>query len=174
MDNTSKELVVIVDEQNREIGAVARDIMRGQRLIHRASYILVSNRAGKLFVQMRTMSKDIYPGCWEIAAGGVVQAGESYEESARRELAEELGITAGKLVHLHDQYYEDDSNRVWGRIYACTDNGPFDLQEEEVAAGRFMTLDEALELSRKQAFTPDSLVIIKWLRARETTHLGGA
>ena len=160
MPDFIEEFVAIVDENNQEIGGVTRSIMREQRLIHRACYILVFNREGQLLVLKRTFSKDIYPGCWEIAAGGVVLVGERYEEAAARELAEELGISGARLEHLFDQYYEDGANRVWGRIYRCLDNGPFALQEEEVAATRFMTLEEIRELSQEQAFTPDSLVIL--------------
>ena len=125
--NPAEEIVIIVDEQNQPIGAVTRKIMRQQRLIHRATYILVFNTQGELFIQKRSCTKDIYPGYWDLAAGGVVLAGESYEESARRELREELGISGVKLRPLFDQYYEDADNRVWGRIYACTSNGPFTL-----------------------------------------------
>ena len=80
------EIVQVVDEDNRETGAVTRREMRARGLVHRASYILVFNSRGELFVQKRTVSKDIYPGYLDVAAGGVVLAGESYEEAARREL----------------------------------------------------------------------------------------
>ncbi len=125
--NPAEELVEIVDRDNRPIGALTRRLMREQGLIHRAAYILVFNTAGELFLQKRTLTKDIYPGYWDMAAGGVVLAGESYEAAARRELQEELGVTA-RLRHLCDQYYEEPGNRVWGRIYTCTHNGPFTLQ----------------------------------------------
>ena len=86
-----EEIVAIVDEKNHVIGAEPRSRMRTYGLPHRATYILVLNRHGELFVQKRTTDKDIYPGYFDVAAGGVVQAGETYDESARRELTEELG-----------------------------------------------------------------------------------
>ncbi len=136
MRDPDQEIVQIVDEDDNEIGAVARHIMRKQRLIHRASYILVFNTNQELFVQKRTMSKDMYPGYLDVAAGGVVLAGESYEQSADRELEEELGIKA-KIQFLFDHYYEDADNRVWGRIFSCIHEGPFTFQPEEVADGWF-------------------------------------
>lgn len=153
-------MVQIVDRENRGIGSVARCIMREQGLIHRASYILVFNRAGELFVQKRTTNKDIYPGYRDVAAGGVVLADESYEQSAARELYEELGVK-GQLRFLFDQYYEDDKNRVWGRIFSCIHEGPFTLQKEEVADGCFMTIRAALDLSEKEPFTPDGLLLLE-------------
>ncbi|HHD57480.1 MAG TPA: NUDIX domain-containing protein, partial [Desulfobulbaceae bacterium] len=124
--------------------------------------ILVFNTQGELFVQKRTMNKDMYPGYLDVAAGGVVLAGESYEQSAERELEEELGIKA-KIRFLFDQYYEDRDNRVWGRIFSCIHEGPFTFQPEEIADGWFMPIDKALHLSKKEPFTPDGLEILRRL-----------
>jgi isopentenyldiphosphate isomerase len=167
MPNPAEEIIQIVDQDNREIAAIARHLMREQHLIHRASYILVFNAAGELFVQKRTMSKDIYPGYWDVAAGGVVLAGESYEESAERELEEELGVSGIKLHFLFNQYYEDQNNRVWGRIFTCTFEGPFTLQPEEVEYGRFMKPRIALDYSNSEPFTPDGIVLLKKLLDQE-------
>lgn len=167
MQIPAEEIIQIVDKDNLEIAAVARGLMREQRLIHRASYILVFNGDGELFVQKRTMSKDIYPGYWDVAAGGVVLAGESYEESASRELGEELGVKGVKLQFLLDQYYEDEDNRVWGRIFTCTHDGPFRLQPEEVEYGRFMSPQIALDYSEIEPFTPDGIILLKKLLSQK-------
>ncbi len=161
--NPAEEIVEIVDRDNNSIGAVSRRIMRQQGLIHRASYILVFNRSGELFLQKRTMSKDIYPGFWDLAAGGVVLAGESYEESAKRELREELGVAGVQLRRLFDQYYEDENNKVWGRIFACTSEGPFNLQAEEIDYGRFMSLAEIEQLHQTEPVTPDGMALLRLL-----------
>ena len=158
--NPADELVEIVDRENNSLGAVTRAIMRQQNLIHRASYILVFNRKGELFIQKRTMTKDIYPGYWDMAAGGVVLAGESYMDSALRELQEELGVTGVRLRHLFDQYFEDDHNRVWGRIYTCASEGPFTLQMEEVAYGRFIALADIHALHQVELVTPDGMALL--------------
>jgi isopentenyldiphosphate isomerase len=159
--NPAEEIVQIVDRDNCPIGAVARQIMRQQALIHRASYILVFNSGGELFIQKRTKSKDIYPGYWDLAAGGVVLDGESYEESAHRELREELGLVKAKLQFLFDQYYEDADNKVWGRIFSCTSNGPFTLQTEEIDYGRFIPLAEIVQLQQTEPVTPDGLQLLQ-------------
>ena len=164
MKNPSEEEVQIVDRDNRIVGSVPRSRMRREALTHRASYILVFNARDELFLQKRTATKDIYPGYWDVAAGGGVLAGESYEDSADRELAEELGVTA-PLVHLFDHYYEDQTNRVWGRIFRCTHDGPFILQAEEIAFGRFITIAAALALSRTEPFTPDGVEILQRIQA---------
>ena len=163
MSLPAEELVEIVDRDNSPIGAVTRRIMRQQNLIHRASYILVFNRQGQLFIQKRTATKDIYPGYWDLAAGGVVQAGETYLESAARELREELGVAGVKLKHLFDQYFEDENTKVWGRIFSCVNNGPFTLQTEEIDYGRFIPLSEIETLHRSEPVTPDGIALLRRL-----------
>ena len=158
---TQNEIVLIVDADNNETGSAPRHEMRAKGLSHRASYILVFNNQGELFVQKRTMTKDIYPGYNDIAAGGVVLAGESYDQSAVRELAEELGINGIPLNSHFTFHHEDGSNLVWGRVYSCIYDGEITLQEEEIESGFFMTPDKVLELSKKEPFTPDGLYVLK-------------
>lgn len=169
--NPGNEIVLIVDAQNHEVAQVSRRVMREGVLIHRASYILVFNRQREIFVQKRTMSKDIYPGYLDVATGGVVLAGESYELSAKRELAEELGVQKVALTPHFDFYHETDHNRVWGRVFSCTTEGPFVLQPEEVADGFFLGVEEALSLARVEQFTPDGLVALKRFLADHATLL---
>ena len=160
MKQPGDEIVQIIDADNRETGQCSRALMREQRLIHRACSILVFNNRKQLFIQKRTATKDIYPGYWDIAAGGVVLAGESYQQSAERELMEELGIAVNALRFRFDFYFEDPANRVWSRVFTCTHEGPFSLQAEEIEHGCFLSVDEVLELSRREAFTPDGLEIL--------------
>ena len=167
MNNPKDETVQIVNEENTEIAAVSRRIMREQQLIHRACYILVFNQAGDLFVQKRTKTKDVYPGYYDVAAGGVVLAGESYEESAERELAEELGIEGVELTPCFDNYFEDTTNKVWGRVFRCKHEGPFTLQKEEIESGGFMNVTQILNAADSQLFTPDGIDILRRLSLKD-------
>ena len=142
--------------------------MRSRGLPHRAAYILVFNSKGELVVQKRTTNKDIYPGHYDIAAGGVVFAGESYDESASRELEEELGIKDTELTSHFTFCHEDGSNIVWGMVYSCIYDGEMSLQEEEIENGFYMTPDKVIALSEKEPFTPDGLYVLKrYLRLKE-------
>ncbi|MEW6426406.1 MAG: NUDIX hydrolase YfcD [Thermodesulfobacteriota bacterium] len=156
----AQEEVLIVDEDDRPVGTAPRWRMRRDRLIHRASYILVFNRGGELFVQKRTATKDIFPGYFDIAAGGVVLAGESYEQAARRELAEEMGVAAELVPHFTN-YYADGGNRVWGKIFSCVHDGPFRLQPEEVESGCFIPLAAIEAMAATHPFTPDGLIVLR-------------
>ena len=168
------EIIVIVDEKNRIIGAEPRSTMRSKGLIHRATYILVFNSAGQIFVQKRTLSKDVYPGYYDVATGGVVLDGETYEESAVRELEEELGIRNVPLKSHFDFYYQDGKNRVWGRVFSCVYDGEIILQAEEVervVAGRFFrgedrehVLDRVLRETLQDELSPGGPVPVSCAR----------
>ena len=155
------EIVTIVDEHNNVVGALPRKEMRARCLPHRSTYILVFNSLGHLFVQKRSMSKDVFPGFYDPVAGGVVLAGESYEEGARRELEEELGIRETTLDPLFEFYYACPDARVWGAAFSCVFDGPIVLQEEEIESGGFMEIKEILKLQKSEAFTPDGLYVLQ-------------
>jgi isopentenyldiphosphate isomerase len=159
--NAGDEIITIVDVDNNVVGSAKRREMRARGLPHRASCILVFNSKGELFVQKRTMTKDIYPGYYDVATGGVVLADESYDLSAERELAEELGARNTPLTPHFDFKHEDENNIVWGRLYICTYDGEIILQAKEVESGAFLTIDQVLELSKKESFTPDGLYVFK-------------
>jgi isopentenyldiphosphate isomerase len=155
------ELVAIVDERNKVIGAVPRREMRAGNLPHRATYILVFNSQGELYVQKRTQSKDVFPGYYDVAAGGVILAGESYEEGALRELEEELGIRGVPLSRLFDFSYNDEAVKVWGAVFSCVYDGEMALQQEEVESGAFLAADEVFRLAATEPFTPDGLYVLR-------------
>ena len=160
-NRSADEIVAIVDKDNHVIGAEPRALMRAKGLTHRATYILVFNLKGDLFVQERTLTKDIYPGYFDVAAGGVVAEGESYDECAERELGEEMGIRSVPLKGLFDFYHTDGRNRVWGRVYECIYDGKIVLQKEEVKSGDFYSIKDILQRSDHEAFTPDGLHVLR-------------
>jgi isopentenyldiphosphate isomerase len=153
----ASELVDVVDAEDRVIGRATRAEIRAQKLRHRATYILVFNASGQLFVHQRTATKDVYPSYFDVVVGGVVGAGESYDEGARRELAEELGITSATPRPILAFQYEDGDNRVNGRVYSCSYDGPLALQADEIASGEWLDLDVVLERTRQAPFCPDGI-----------------
>ena len=153
------EKIVIVDKNNKVTGWSWRSHMRERRLIHRATFIIVFNDADQLFVQKRTLSKDIYPGYYDLTAGGVVQVDEAVEVSARRELEEELGIVKDSLDFLFEFFYESPENNVWGSVYQCIFNGCPVLQKEEIDFGQFQSLEDVDALIRNEPVTPESVYL---------------
>ena len=129
---------------------------------------MVLDEAGRILVQRRTPSKDFCPGMLDACAGGVVTTGEAMEPSARRELAEELGIFDVPLQDFGTFYAEGEASgggyRVWGGLFICHYRGPLQLQAEEVSEVHWMSLAEIAE--RAAEFTPDSLLAIATWQAR--------
>ncbi len=157
----AEEIVAIVDENNTVVGAAPRKDMRARALPHRATYVLVLNSHGHLYVQKRTLTKDVFPGYYDPAAGGVVLAGEEYEQGALREVKEEMGVRGVPLTPLFRFYHQGAHNRVWGAAFSCVYDGPIILQEEEVESGAFMSAPDILRLAQTAPFTPDGLYVLQ-------------
>ena len=96
--NTSEELLPVVNENDEVIGSEKRGVIHEKKLLHRAVHILMFNSQGNVYIQRRSMEKDAAPGKWDSSASGHVDSGESYEESANRELAEELNIKSAPAL----------------------------------------------------------------------------
>lgn len=158
---SADELVDVVDEKDRVVGQATRREVRARNLRHRSVYILVFDSAGRLFVHHRTANKDVFPGHWDVAVGGVVAAGESYDAAAARELAEELGVCDARPRRLFPVRYEDARSRVSGMVYSCGSDGPFTLQASEIAGGDWMDLDVAIERTQQVPFCPDGLEVLR-------------
>ena len=82
----------VVDKNDRIRGCASRSQVHGNNLCHRAVHILIFNQTGEVYLQQRSRSKDRHPLKWDSSAAGHVIAGERYDETARRELNEELRI----------------------------------------------------------------------------------
>ncbi len=87
-----EEIFDVVNEHDEPIGTAARSVVHREGLLHRSAHVLVFDRAGRLFMQRRGLSKDTSPGDWDTSAAGHLNAGENYPDAALRELAEELGV----------------------------------------------------------------------------------
>ena len=157
------EIVLIVDEDNRAGGCGADGGACGRRTCGTAQPTSSSWTAKDgVLVQRRTDTKDLFPGYYDLAAGGVVAAGESYEECAVREAEEELGIRDTAIAPRFDFHYADANTRCFGRVFVCHHDGPFTLQPEEVASVRFHAQEEIVR-GDVAPITPDSLVAFRRL-----------
>jgi dipeptidase E len=153
------ELVDVIDEEGRTIGVVTRQEMRQRRLLHRCSYVLLFNQAGELFVHLRTATKDVYPSHWDLAIGGVVSAGETFEQGVQRELLEEVGVHA-EVTQLFPFHYSDENSSLQAIVYRAVHDGPFTLQAEEIVRGEFMPVSTIKERASREPFCPDSLAVL--------------
>ena len=153
------EFVDEVDLNDTVLRVVTREQMRAERLMHRAVFIAVVDSAGRLLIHRRSESKDLWPGWWDIAVGGVVGAGEWYDSAAIREVREEIGVV-GQPVPLGGGSYVDDVVALLGRCYVIRHDGPFEFADGEVVEARFVTRTELDFLRKHLQFLPDSVALL--------------
>ena len=131
--------------------------MRAGAFLHRSVGIMVESTDGRLLVHRRALTKDLRPGWWDIAAGGVVSAGESYELAAERELAEELGVSGVPLRRVGGLRYDSPTLHTYMKLYRVSHDGPFHFADGEVEEALFVDAAELRERLATDSFMPDSL-----------------
>jgi isopentenyldiphosphate isomerase len=149
-----------VDESDRVIGVVTRRDLRERRVRHRCVFVVVRDSAGRVLVHRRADHKDIWPGWWDLAAGGVLGSGESYDDAAVRELAEELGISGVVLRRFGRGSYESDTVAERAAMYGVSWDGPIEFADGEVAEARWVTVGELGQMIDTMPFVPDSVTLV--------------
>lgn len=163
-----EELIDIVDDDDNVIRQATWKEMHEKSLLHRSSNVFVFNSKGKVFVHKRASSLKLYPGMYDVKMGGIVRAGESYEEAAKRELEEEAGIKNAELEYLFSikfRSYKNNNNR---KVFRCIYDGKIKLRPEEVESGRFMTVGEAKKIMVERKLSPSAEFAFKeFLKKKE-------
>lgn len=154
------EQVEEVDREGNVNRLVTRSAMRAGRLRHRAVFVVVTNSVGDLLVHRRAGTKDVWPGWWDIAVGGVTAPGESWDEAACREVREEIGVAVTTLEPLGTGLYEDDTVRVVGAVFRCTSEGPFTFPDGEIDEAHWAKRGELSHWLAGKRFLPDSLALV--------------
>lgn len=150
------EVFDVVDENDRVLHQASRHEVHTQGLRHRAVHVFVFNRDGELFLQRRSRWKDVHPLLWDSSAAGHVEAGQTYDATAPREVAEELDVEAactriGQIAACAETGWE------FVHLYRAEHAGPFRLAPAEIDSGAFFTLDQ----------------IDRWTRARPQDFASG-
>ena len=156
------ERVEVVDADGAVLAVVSRAEMRARNLRHRSVGVVVRRPGdGAVLAHRRADWKDVWPGRWDIAFGGVCDVGEPPHEAAVRELAEEAGIEvdAGQLRPLGSNTYEDQDVCAVATMFEVVHEGPFsfpDGEVEEVAWVPFAQLGRFLD---DHPHCPDSAAV---------------
>ena len=136
-----------------------RKIVGSRPLVMTGASVILLNQKNRLLLQLR---KD--NNCWGLA-GGSLEPGETLEEVAKRELFEETGLSANKLILFNvfsgeEFYYKyPHGDEVYNVIttYICTDyDGELKIDNDEVKDLRFFDVHKI-----PQNISPPDLLVIK-------------
>lgn len=153
------DLVEVLDDAGSVTGTATRAVVRNGNLRHRTVFVAVLNSAGELMVHRRADWKDLWPGAWDVAFGGVVDAGEAWEAAAARELAEEAGLEC-ELVYLGAGTYDDESVREFARVYLARHDGPATFVDGEVVEADWIALEAVCPWLEARLVCPDSVALV--------------
>ncbi len=149
----------IVDNNNQLTGSESTiDHAMKKGLWHRGAHIIVYTKTGYVLVQKRSSTMVTHPGYLDISCGGFVDAGETPEIAAVRELKEELGIHIStqelSLLEVRRKNHAWPRTKRYDRTFlycyaVCLPDHHMSLshlQKEEVESAQFLTFREANRL----------------------------
>ncbi|MER5834165.1 NUDIX domain-containing protein [Streptomyces sp. NPDC002130] len=165
--SAADEILDIVDENDHVIGQSPRGEAYALGLRHRCVFVQARDAEGRVLVHRRTPTKLVFPSLHDMFVGGVVGAGESYDEAALREAEEELGVTGlPQPRHLFTFLYDNGSGRTWwSAVYEVRCELPVQPQVEEVAWHGFLPEAEIERRLTDWEWVPDGLAAYERLKA---------
>jgi len=126
----------VVNNQDQVVGKATRREIHKNNLMHRSIHIFVFNSYNQIFLQKRSNTKDENPGFWDTSAAGHVDSGETYDECAKRELWEELGIKES-LQYLDKIQACSETYNEHVQVYLCKTNASVVINKKEISEGKY-------------------------------------
>lgn len=154
VDDEGQEFFPVVEVSGEVTGRATRAYCHsGSKLLHPVVHLHIIDRYSRIYLQKRSMKKDIAPGLWDTAVGGHVDYGESLTEALYREAHEELGLDEFNPVYLRTYVWETDRDREFVNVFAAV--GAFELKpdHDEVDEGRWWSLEDIDAAAGKGVFT---------------------
>lgn len=144
------EFLDIVDDNNNVVGCDSMTEVYSKKLPHRIVHVFVLHQdMPAIYLQRRAATKSFLPNYYCTSAGGHVSSGESYEEAARRELKEEIGITT-PIQEVDSFVFSDQNNhRRFIKVFITKASSGFLFEDGEVSEGAFFKINDARDLIDK-------------------------
>ncbi|MGE5421206.1 MAG: NUDIX hydrolase [Chloroflexota bacterium] len=157
MNPENTEMFPVVDEEGNTIGTAPRHVCHDGKsfLLHPVIHLHVFNTKGELYLQKRSMAKDIQPGKWDTSVGGHVTPGEAIVDAAIREAHEELSLNVTNPLFIGRYIWKSSRERELVTSYKIiTDFLPV-INPMEIDEGRYWSLEEITGSLGKDIFTPN-------------------
>ena len=150
------EWIPIVLPSGMVVGRSTREYCHGgSKPLHPVIHIHIIDRFSRVYLQKRSMRKDIQPGKWDTAVGGHVSYGESLIEAVYREASEELGFTEFNPIYLETYEFESSVEREMVNVFAAVGSYELHPDLDEVDEGRWWELADIDANIGKGIFTPN-------------------
>ena len=150
------EYFPVVEPNGLVVGRSSRQYCHsGQKPLHPVVHLHIIDRFSRLYLQKRSMRKEIQPGKWDTAVGGHVAYGESILEALYRESSEELGFTDFNPIYLESYLFESEIEKEMVNVFAAVGTYQMTPDQDEVDEGRWWPLEEVDENLGKGVFTPN-------------------
>ncbi len=151
-----EERLPIVNEKGEVIGQAPRSVCHsGSKLLHPVVHLHILNEKHDIFLQKRSMKKDLLPGIWDTAVGGHIGINEKLEDALKRETFEELGITKLEAQFIGSYVWESTRERELVFSFLCKQYDHIQIDNDEVDEGRFWTEKEIKEGISQNLLTPN-------------------
>jgi isopentenyl-diphosphate delta-isomerase len=157
------EYLDVVNDQDMVVGKASQKEVYEKLLRHRIVHIMVLNDKGEILLQKRSAKKAYMPLHWVTSAGGHVQSGETYEQAARRELKEELGIQPLLELKYKDSYIIGEAGiSKFLTTFHTSSSQEMVLEPEEVDSVEYFPLSIVENMIDKgEKFHPELLFLLK-------------
>ncbi len=166
------ELIEIVDENGNYTGQVMdKEEAHDKNLLHNEVGIFIINDKKEILLQKRSANKRFNPNKWGLCAGHV-DAYETLEEAALREIKEEVGLDVSieELIPYGEKEVTiKDSNSHITYFYYVKCNkkeDEFIIQEEELSKVKWFNIDEIIMMIKegKTSFKENKIKSFESLR----------
>lgn len=154
MINEMKDLIILVDEQDNEIGVLDKLSVHQTGVLHRAFSVFIFNLKGELLLQQRADDKYHSPGLWSNTCCSHPGPGEGSLQAARRRMREEMGMECTIDFNFSFTYKFEFSNGLTEHefdhvFFGKSDDLP-NPDPAEVMDWRYMSLEDLEEDISKQ------------------------
>lgn len=141
-----EEKVILVNEQDEQIGLMPKLEAHKKALLHRAFSVFIFNDDNHLMLQQRALSKYHSPGLWTNTCCSHQRDGETNIAAGKRRLMEEMGFVVDLKESISFIYKAPFDNGLTEHEYDHVLLGKYTkapkINKEEVADWKWMPLEE--------------------------------